>query len=107
MDVWCLLSKISNDKFEQMEIKREMINCNRRLAPLGQDKDEEEAEIERADLASKVLSTIILNQHKIKADSAGAEDGGGAGGDGEQPDGADQPLRQAPAQASTSRLRSS
>ena len=50
------MSVVQYIKSKQMEIKREMINCNRRLAPLGQDKEEEEAEIERADLASKVFS---------------------------------------------------
>ena len=35
-------------------IRVETILSIRRLAPLGQDKEEEEEEIERADLASKV-----------------------------------------------------
>ena len=35
---------------------------SRRLAPLGQDKEEEEEEIERADLASKVFTHILTTQ---------------------------------------------
>ena len=35
------------------------MNQTRRLAPLGQDKEEEEEEIERADLASKVATRSL------------------------------------------------
>ena len=47
-----------------MQIKTEMKNRNRRLAPLGQDKEEEEAEIERADLTSKVCLHQISSMTK-------------------------------------------
>ena len=48
------------------------MNQTRRLAPLGQDKEEEEEEIERADLASKVASlrrilVIITKEQNIFA----------------------------------------
>ena len=42
------MAKISDEDIKTVK--------SRRLAPLGQDKEEEEEEIERADLASKVFT---------------------------------------------------